>query len=71
MPVPVDPFKDDNPFDNPIPFIADISGCLHPPMLLDQLNVELDDSVRVLKRFDNGWGLVAKVSSGEGRMREG
>ena len=70
MPAPIDPFKDNNPFDDPstTPVIngsgdSDIQVVHRPfvPTLPDELNVVLDDCVRVMHRFDDGWGLVERI----------
>ena len=66
-----DQFTDNNPFDDPTTPVIDTSAhldvqvvrCSFIPTLPDELNVRLDDHVRVLHRFDDGWGLVEKVTS--------
>ena len=77
-PDPVDPFTDNNPFDDPTtPMIEDseysdvrVVCRPHVPTLPDELNMVMDESVRVLHIFDDGWGLVEKVErdGGEGEM---
>ena len=78
MQAPIDSFKDNNPFDDPstTPVTngsgdSDIQVVRRPfvPTLPDKLNIVLDDCVRVMHRFDDGWGLVEMVErdgKGEG-----
>ena len=70
----LDPFNDNNPFDDPItPTIiystfSDIQAVCHSfvPTLPDELAVEPEDSVRVLHSFDDGWALVEIVTRSQG-----
>ncbi|PPQ79768.1 hypothetical protein CVT25_003321 [Psilocybe cyanescens] len=69
----LDPFADNNPFDNPAPTepsyasgngdFAETEFICRPfvPTLPDELAVRPDDPVRILKTFDDGWALVEKV----------
>jgi hypothetical protein len=67
----IDPFTDNNPFEDPTTPVIDNSTqldvkvvrCSFVPALPDELKVRLDDHVRVLHTFDDGWGLVEKVAS--------
>ena len=69
MPVHVDPFTDDNPFDDPTPPITSNSTQSDVyvirrsfmPTLPNELKVQLNDNVKVLQTFHDGWGLIEKV----------
>jgi len=69
---PVDPFADNNPFDDPITSVIDnadvqVVRCSFIPTLPDELNVRSDDVVRVLHKFDDGWVVVEKVGKEDER----
>ena len=79
MPAPINPFKDNNSFDNPstTPIInssrdLDIQLICLPfvPMLPDKLNIVLNDCVRLMHRFGDGWGLVEIVEREMQKARE-
>lgn len=71
----VDPFMDNNPFDDPTAPIMNSFACWEAqvirrpfiPTLPDELNVKLGDNVRVIHTFDDGWGMVEKVGKGKER----
>ncbi|KAF9474203.1 hypothetical protein BDN70DRAFT_816091 [Pholiota conissans] len=65
------PFADNNPFEDTHAF-AEVEYIKRPfnPSLPDELQVAPDDSVRVLQTFDDGWALVEKVATDDGKGKE-
>ena len=73
----VDPTTPTNPYVDPTTPTNDTSSYSHIPIkvirrsfqptLPDELAVKLDDRVRVLHTFDDGWGLIEKVGGEEER----
>lgn len=64
-PVTVDPFTDNNPFDDPAHThqFSEIELVRRPffPQLQDELQVNVGESVRIVQIFDDGWALVEKI----------
>ena len=73
--LPDDPFADNNPFDDVPAASADLGqiriGTVRRPFcpqLQDELRVNLGDSLRILRSFDDGWALAVKIGGSDGEQ---